>query len=1170
LHLKSLTLKGFKSFANPTTFILEKGVTAVVGPNGSGKSNVVDALAWVMGEQGAKTLRGGKMEDVIFAGTATKGPLGRAEVSLTIDNTDGALPIDYTEVTISRTLFRNGGSEYAINGEPCRLLDVQELLSDTGLGREMHVIVGQGMLDGILRATPEERRGYIEEAAGILKHRRRKEKTERKLEAMQANLTRLNDLAGEVRRQLKPLSQQAETARQAQGIASVVRDAKARLMAADVVDLLRGLDETSQSESDRKAERNILQQQLDQNTIRLTELEAQQMSPEVEQARSLAFEFDTITERFRGMLAIANQKVALLGSQAELSGSQVDPAAIEAEANAADSAVVELTVSVETLRGALRDSETARDEARAALEEFDNQAALRNAEIAAFDNELNRLTSQVTLAQAKVTSVREELARHDEALAEAVSRHAEALANYVKLEAELNSSQPVENTYEQNLDSATKAVSEVGAKIEALRDALHQSERERDGLLAKRNALNLMLEQKDGTTVLTSAGLRGIRGLVASHIKIDPGFEAAIAAALGTLADAIVADSRDEALVAVEHLKSNNGGRVELVVADIESKVKPANLPNIPGTRSAVDVVDAPAGILANLVNVVIVDDLAAAKALYIAEPKALQLVVITKEGDLLTESIIRGGSGQEPSKVELVAERDTAESRLNAVNTEIESIRVNLSAARTEETTAKEQAARALAELKKHDNELASNAEKLGRLRVQVEALDAERARLSRVADTAKEGIVAAEQTVSAAQSALDTFASKERPNLDLSSREELVLALDVTRQRELDVRVELGAATERLRVETDRALQLRSQIGEALDAIEKSKAAAQLQARQLRSAQSTLEVLPLVLTAIESSSQQAKLILHDLESKRRNQNEELVRLRGETSTIQNRLSGLTQTVHDIELANHEKRLNLANLVAKAHDELGLDQQILVTEYGPDQPIPDAENPENTVPFVRSEQQKRLHEAERVLDRLGRVNPLALEEFAALEQRHKFLTEQLEDLTKTRKDLIQIIQELDEKMQTIFEEAFEDTKRAFEEVFPVLFPGGTGSIYLTNHDNMLTTGIEVNVKPVGKRIERLSLLSGGERSLAALALLFAIFKARPSPFYVLDEVEAALDDANLGRLINIFADLKKSSQLVIVTHQKRTMEIADALYGVSMRQDGISAVVGQRIEESE
>ena len=395
-------------------------------------------------------------------------------------------------------------------------------------------------------------------------------------------------------------------------------------------------------------------------------------------------------------------------------------------------------------------------------------------------------------------------------------------------------------------------------------------------------------------------------------------------------------------------------------------------------------------------------------------------------------------------------------------------------------------------------------------------------------------------------------------------------MLAVDVSRQRELDVRVELGAASERLRVETDRATLLRSQIGEALDAIEKSKTAALMQAKQLRSAQNTLELLPHVLTSIETSAQQAKLQLHDLESKRRNQNEELVRLRGETSTIQNRLSALTQTVHDIELSNHEKRLNLANLVAKATEDLGLDQQILVTEYGPDQLIPNPENPETPVAFVRGEQQKRLHDAERVLDRLGRVNPLALEEFAALEQRHKFLTEQLEDLTKTRKDLIQIIGELDEKMQTIFEEAFEDTKRAFEEVFPVLFPGGTGSIYLTDHDNMLTTGIEVNVKPVGKRIERLSLLSGGERSLAALALLFAIFKARPSPFYVLDEVEAALDDANLGRLLNIFVDLKKSSQLVIVTHQKRTMEIADALYGVSMRQDGISAVIGQRIEESE
>ena len=598
--------------------------------------------------------------------------------------------------------------------------------------------------------------------------------------------------------------------------------------------------------------------------------------------------------------------------------------------------------------------------------------------------------------------------------------------------------------------------------------------------------------------------------------------------------------------------------------------MKPADLPNLPGSVNAVDVVSAPAGILVTLKNVVVVDDIDAAKRLYSNNSVASKLVVITKAGDVLTESVIRGGSGQEPSKVELVAERDAAEQGLQKTNARIESVRADLVAKRQAETAAKENAARALAELKKHDSELATNAEKLGRIRVQVEALEGEKNRLGKVADETRLVISQALENVAAAQRAYDEFAATERPTLDIGDRNQFVQEVDSARSKELDIRVELGAASERLRVETDRANSMRRQITDALDAIEQAKEQAQIQAMQLASAKRVIAVLPTIISSIEASAQVAKIQLHELESARRNQNEELVRLRGETATIQNRLSSLTQTVHDIELANHEKRLNLANLVARANDDLGLDQQTLVNEYGPEQLIPDPENPDSPKMFDRQEQQKRLHEAERLLERLGRVNPLALEEFAALEQRHKFLTEQLADLTKTRQDLIQIIKELDEKMQTIFEDAFEDTKKAFEEVFPVLFPGGTGSIYLTDHDNLLTTGIEVNVKPVGKRIERLSLLSGGERSLAALALLFAIFKARPSPFYILDEVEAALDDANLGRLLNIFTDLKKSSQLVIVTHQKRTMEIADALYGISMRQDGISAVVGQRIEETE
>ena len=1170
MHLKSLTLKGFKSFANPTTFILEKGVTCVVGPNGSGKSNVVDALAWVMGEQGAKTLRGGKMEDVIFAGTATKGPLGRAEVALTIDNSDGALDIEYSEVTISRTLFRNGGSEYAINGEGCRLLDVQELLSDTGLGREMHVIVGQGMLDGVLKATPEERRGYIEEAAGILKHRRRKEKTERKLQAMQANLTRLNDLAGEVRRQLKPLGQQAETARQAQGIASVVRDAKARLMAADVVDLLNGLDETSQSEANRKAERNILQQQLDENNSRLTELESLQMSSEVEEARSLAFSFDAVTEKFRAMLAIANQRVTLLDSENTSKAATVDPAAIEADAISADNNVVELTVGVETLRGALREAEVNRDEARAMLEDYDNRAAALSMELTNYDNRVVSLSGAINLAETRVSSVQAELVRQEGAVSDALGRLQVAQNALSLLEAELGKTQPTDNSFERNYEEAQRVVSDIAANIESLREELHKNERERDSLTAKRSALSLMLDQKDGSSELANAGLSGIRGLLASHMRIDAGFEAAIAAALGSLADAMVADTRDAAIAAVSHLKQNNAGRVELVIADVENTAKPVTLPNIAGTRNAVDVVTGPNGILNTLANVVIVDDLDAAKRLYAAESRATGFTVITKAGDVLTESIIRGGSGQAPSKVELVAERDSAEQTLSVVSQKIDELKTELAAKRTAETTAKEKLARSLAELKQHDGDRAANAEKLNKVRVQVEAIEGEHSRLIQAVETTKASLVEVAAKVDQAKSEKASFVATPRPTLELGDRNIYALKVDEARTKELDVRVELGAASERLRVETDRALALRNQISAAFEAIEQAKEQTALRARQLASAKSVIELLPTVIASVSESASKAKIALHELDSKRKNQNEELVRLRGETATIQNRLSALTQTVHDIELANHEKRLNLANLVQRVQEELGLDQSTLVNEYGPDQLIPDPENPDSPKIFNRQEQQKRLHEAERLLERLGRVNPLALEEFAALEQRHKFLTEQLADLTKTRVDLLQIIKELDEKMQTIFEEAFEDTKRAFEQVFPVLFPGGTGSIYLTNHDNLLTTGIEVNVKPVGKRIERLSLLSGGERSLAALALLFAIFKARPSPFYVLDEVEAALDDANLGRLLNIFTDLKQSSQLVIVTHQKRTMEIADALYGVSMRQDGISAVVGQRIEEQD
>ena len=1137
----------------------------MVGPNGSGKSNVVDALAWVMGEQGAKTLRGGKMEDVIFAGTATKGPLGRAEVMLTIDNADGALPIEYSEVTISRTLFRSGGSEYAINGDPCRLLDVQELLSDSGLGREMHVIVGQGQLDSVLRATPEERRGFIEEAAGILKHRRRKEKTERKIEAMQANLSRLSDLAGEVRRQLKPLGAQAEIAREAQNIASQARDAKSRVLANDIVVIQRSLETTATSESQRRSERNILQEMLSENTKRLTQLESPELNQKLDRARQISFDFDSLQERIRSISNIASARVALLESS-DQEKSTFDISSITVDIEKATVEMARLEQEVIRLNQSLGLAEQSRNVARDGLDQFDAKAQEQNSLISKFDLELAEFANNVKVAESKLEAFRNEKTRHQEILVAAKLRHEEQSRQYKDLESLLSQNKPSASNLESKYEAAQKAVSDAASKIESLRDQLHESEREKDALAGKRSALNLTLEQKDGASSLTQAQLRGIRGLVANHMRIEPGFEQAIAAALGSLADALVAEDMESGLSALEHLKRTDGGRVEIIIADVDIRSELSMGNQIAGAKLASEVVSAPDGILKLLSSVVIVDDLDAARNYFRASGEDRQ--VITKQGDVLTRAVLRGGSSSKPSKVELVAERDAAEAALSRLGARIETISSELTQAKSNELAAKNSAKQALAELNEQDAKLASQAEQLGRIRVQVEALQSELDRLTTVANANEQAIAAAEQELEDAKSRLREFENLGRPEQELSDRDRLVEALEKERAQELEIRVELGAATERLRVETERADSLANQLDSSRAAVEQAIAAAKSRTAQLASAREVLKLLPVLIENVSESSTQAKRDYTLLDQERSDQFQELTKVRGDIASIQQKLSELTQSVHDIELQNHEKRLNLANFITRAQEELGLDEPTLLAEYGPDQLIPSSDEDKEPEVFNREVQMQRLKDAEKLLEKLGRVNPLALEEFAALEQRHKFLTDQLQDLTETRKDLIKIIGDLDEKMQVIFNDAFQDTKKAFETVFPILFPGGTGSIFLTDPENMLTTGLEVNVKPAGKKIERLSLLSGGERSLAAVALMVSIFKARPSPFYVMDEVEAALDDANLGRLLSIFEDLRTSSQLIIITHQKRTMEIADALYGVSMKADGISAVVGQRLRE--
>ncbi|GAA2927151.1 chromosome segregation protein SMC [Microbacterium luteolum] len=1173
MHLKSLTLKGFKSFAQPTSFVFEPGVTCIVGPNGSGKSNVVDALAWVMGEQGAKTLRGGKMEDVIFAGTSTRGPLGRAEVQLTIDNADGALPIEYAEVTISRTLFRSGSSEYAINGESCRLLDVQELLSDSGLGREMHVIVGQGRLDTVLQASPEDRRGFIEEAAGILKHRRRKEKTLRKLDAMEANLTRLSDLAGEIRRQLKPLGRQAEIAREAQTIAAVVRDAKARIFADDVVALRTALADHTRTEHERHTERLVLSDQAETVRASIARLEQDQNSVAVDQARGVAFGLEQVQERMRGLYTLANQRLALLGSEE-------DDAAVTA-VTVTQSTIDEAKEEIDLISAGLGDAQDAAAaasrevvHARAELDTLDVDIAEQSALVSEYDMRLSTLRGTADAAASALAAVRGAVLRQENALEAANVRRREATE---ALEA-IDDAEAPEGTAVEHAaayDSAQRASSTAEAEREALRERLHAAEREVDSLTAKAAALSSALALSGGAAEIVKAGGAGVRGLVGDAVQVRSGFEAAIAAVLGPLAEGVLIDSAADAFAAAAEAAEQRRGVVDFVVADA---LRPTvDLPAIDGITPATETVTAPDGVLGILSHVLIAADLDSARAARAALDTAgdATTTIVTLGGDVVTAQTLRTGSGGERSRLELAAERDAARERLTEIQIVVDSLREAREDANEAVETTRRQAKDALRALREHDAALASHAEQVNRITVRHESAVAECERLETGLAQAQAAVADAEAKAQAAKDEVDAAIAAPRPVLDATARDGLLEALEAAREDEVRARLEIETLRERVRAAQARVSSLERQREHERDAAAEAARRAVIRRAQRAAASGVAAELPRILDSLDRSVTEARIALGEAESARSAQNEELVALRAQETSLRERLSGLTESVHGLELQIHEKKLHLNSLLERVSSELALDEDILIAEYGPDQLVPrdpgvappeDELIDDTAIPFDRRIQQRRLAEAERKLAQLGRVNPLALEEFAALEQRHAFLTEQLADLTQTRQDLLTIIGDLDDRMQTIFASAFEDTKEAFGQVFPLLFPGGSGSISLTDPDNMLTTGIEVSVRPVGKKIERLSLLSGGERSLAAVALLVAIFKARPSPFYILDEVEAALDDANLGRLLTVFEQLRESSQLLIITHQKRTMEIADALYGVSMRQDGVSAVVGQRV----
>ncbi|RBY86314.1 chromosome segregation protein SMC [Blastococcus sp. TF02A-30] len=1186
MHLSSLTLKGFKSFASATTLRLEPGITAVVGPNGSGKSNVVDAISWVLGEQGAKSLRGGKMEDVIFAGTAGRPALGRAEVTLTIDNTDGALPIEYTEVSITRRMYRSGESEYEINGDKVRLLDVQELLSDSGIGREMHVIVGQGQLDAVLSGRPEDRRAFIEEAAGVLKHRKRKEKALRKLDGMQANLDRLADLTAELRRQLKPLGRQAEVARRAAGVQADLRDARLRLLADDLVQLRDALDKDVADETAARERRTAVERDLAVVARRESELERElaASAPQLAAASETWYRLSALTERFRGVASLAAERSRHLAAAAPAATAGRDPDQLDAEADRVAATEAELAAGLEAERGRLAAVVAERGRLETALAEAEKAWVAAARALADRREGLARLSGQVAAAQSKVAAGQSEIERLAVAAGEAADRAevaAERLAERRGAAEEQEDSDVALVTAHQDAVAAHAAAATVVSELTAAERA---AERDRASWQARRDALALGLTPADGAAAVLAAGLPGVLGPVTERLTVHPGDEVALAAALGGMADAVVVSGVAEAAAALAHLGGSGGGRAGLLVTGGLPPVPREGWPELPaGARWALDAVEAPVelrpALARALERVALVPDLTAAVGLVRTHPRVR---AVTAEGDLLGADWALGGQRDAPSNLEVRARVDEAERELAAAVTRAADLADQLAAARETARARSADVDTALAARQAADKGRSAVAAELAELGAAARsaAAEAERHRAARVraegaVEQAQVALTGLEQRLAEAQSA----PVEEEPSTE--ERDRLRAEVSVARQSETEARLAVRTAEERARALHGRAESLRRQARQERAARERAAAARAARERGAAVAERVRADAEVALVALGTSLSRAAAERDALATSRAAAEAELLEVRGRVRAATAELDRLTDEVHRDEVARAEQRLRIEALEGRAAEEYGVDLPTLVAEYGPAALVPPTPGQEaaaeaagepvpEPVPYERAVQERRAARAERDLATLGKVNPLALEEFAALEERHAFLATQLEDLKTTRRDLLTVVREVDERIHDVFATAFADVAREFEGVFATLFPGGSGRLVLTEPDSMLTTGVEVEARPPGKKVKRLSLLSGGERSLTAVALLVAIFRARPSPFYVLDEVEAALDDVNLGRLLTLVEQLRSTSQLIVITHQKRTMEIADALYGVSMRGDGITGVISQRLRELE
>ena len=1147
-------MKGFKSFADTTVLEFEPGVTAVVGPNGSGKSNVVDAVTWVLGAQSTRALRSSRMDDVIFMGTANRAALGRAEVALTIDNSSGRLAIDGAEVTISRTLFRNGDSDYAINGTTCRLLDVQELLGDSGVGRQQHMIIGQGQLDSILSSNPENRRAVIEEAAGVLKHRRRKERSERRLAATQENLERLGDLVREVRRQMRPLERQAASARSYSDVESELREARHALFASRLHHFEQRRRELEHSLEEAGVRERELRHELVTLDAKATHAAAEMASRKEEMLASTLGTLQGLGERARGTSSVIQERERSLRQALIASADENVIATLEADA-------ARLVTDLEALRaeelslGELRDALAASRERFVAAEvhvgeigdsSFEqDEAALRAAQerleliersLASLEDSEQRARARLDAAEARSSALAEARVIAQDELTEALSSLNDATTILDDAAANEEAAQHDRRGADAAFAEGADRVSRAQARAETLARALEE------------------FSGSDGHAII--GDLEGVLGSFLDLIEIDAGSERAVESAAGASVGAMVVDGRRSARAALAALRREGGAGLILPIgeADVAAIATP------PGTRPLRELVRARDRAPQHVTRVLdtlfsrafVASDWESGIEVAVANP---DLTIVTMDGDRFSSSGWRVASGR---AVVTRATVDEAEAVASAAESALTSLREHRDQADENLTAALEQhhvATAAIVHVRGEIERLRGDVERLkldgdqltitmATLREDAEELVSQRRALSEELNAVREALPALEETVNA---------SVERAVRLVEARSELE-----ARRREADEVATTLSKSEARYGERRRLIEQRqNEIEQRLEGRtgEREEAAAKRQLLEY-----DIQVLRRLAALVERCADENRVAQEAMDSTYREQLEAtrasaelLEEVRQARHGADSRLSELGEVMRRYEIEQAELVVKVSNVHEIIQRDLGVEPH----EMGP---APHVDLPDGVT------LESRVGELEARITSLGPINPLALEELSALEDRYKELDAQVSDVRHARRELQEVLRALDEEIMQTFTVAFADVNEHFSSLIAMLFPGGQGRLNMSEPEDPLNTGVEIEVRPMGRNVRRISLLSGGERSMAALAFLFAVFRSRPSPFYLMDEVEAALDDVNLQRFLNLVDEFRDEAQLLIVTHQKRTMEAADALYGVTMVPGASSKVVSQRV----